>query len=159
MRRMIAFAAVLVLLAGCNGESNPTGTNGPVAFSTVYKSKTSAVTTRRGEIVSRESRWVEVWDEITAGQSPKPALPLVNFENVILIYAAGGELAEMCSDVKVDAVNRVDGSLAITIVEERRPTTCVCPAIVLRPVHVVSVPRAATGATFEFRITNVSGCP
>lgn len=159
MRRMIGFTAVLVLLAGCGGESTPTGTNGPVAFSTVYKSKTSAITSRRGEIVSRESRWIEVWNEITAGQSPKPSLPLVNFENVILIYAAGGELAEMCSDVKVDSVNRVDGSLAITITEERRPSTCVCPTVVLRPVHVVSVPRAASGATFEFRTTNLTVCP
>jgi hypothetical protein len=155
MRWFLVFA---VLLAGCSGESDPTGTNGPVGFSTVYKSKVSGIAGRRGEIISRQDRWAAVWDEITAGMTPKPALPAVNFEESILIFAAGGDLAESCTDLRVDSVTRIDGSLAISIVEERR-TNCVCPPIVLRPVHVVAVPRAATGATFEFRVTTVSGCP
>ena len=149
--------AVLLLLAGCSGESNPTGTNGPVPTVQVYKSKTSAIPGRRAEIVSRQSRWVEVWDEITANHSPKPAIPVVDFDNVLLIFAAGGELANACSDIRIESVTRTDGALAVSILEERRPN-CTCPAIVIRPVHVVSAPRAATNATFEFRVANVSGC-
>jgi hypothetical protein len=149
--------ALLLLLAGCSGESTPTGTNGPVPTVQVYKSKTSAITGRRAEIVSRQSRWVEVWDEITANVSPKPAIPVVDFDNVLLIFAAGGVLANSCSDIRIESVTRTDGTLAVSIVEERRPT-CTCPAVVIRPVHIVSAPRAATNATFEFRVTNVSGC-
>lgn len=156
--RLPKIVAALILLAGCGGESTPTGTNGPVPTVQVYKSKTSAIQGRRAEIVSRQSRWVEVWDEITASQSPKPAIPVVDFDNVLLIFAAGGELAHSCSDIRIESVTRTDGALAISILEERRPT-CTCPAVVIRPVHVVSAPRAATNATFEFRVANVSGCP
>ena len=156
--RMKRIIAALILLAGCSGESSPTGTNGPVPTIQVYKSKTSAIPGRRAEIVSRQSRWVEVWDEITANHSPKPAIPVVDFDNVILIFAAGGELGHACSDIRIESVTRTDGALAVSIVEERRPT-CTCPAVVIRPVHVVSVPRAATNASFEFRVANVSGCP
>jgi hypothetical protein len=155
--RMQRIIAALILLAGCSNESSPTGTNGPVPTIQVYKSKTSAIPGRRAEIVSRQSRWVEVWDEITANVSPKPAIPVVDFDNVILIFAAGGELAHSCSDIRIESVTRTDGALAVSILEERRPT-CACPAIVIRPVHIVSVPRAATNATFEFRVANVSGC-
>ena len=155
--RIQRIVAALILLAGCSSESSPTGTNGPVPTIQVYKSKTSAIPGRRAEIVSRQSRWVEVWDEITANVSPKPAIPVVDFDNVILIFAAGGELAHSCSDIRIESVTRTDGALAVSILEERRPT-CACPAIVIRPVHVVSVPRAATNATFEFRVANVSGC-
>jgi hypothetical protein len=149
--------ALLLLLAGCSGESTPTGTNGPVPTIQVYKSKASAITGRRAEIVSRQSRWVEVWDEITANVSPKPAIPVVDFDNVLLIFAAGGELANSCTDIRIESVTRIDGALAVSILEERRPN-CSCPAILIHPVHVVSAPRAATNASFEFRVANVSGC-
>ena len=153
----VALMVAVILFVGCGGESSPTGTDGPVGFSSVYKSKTSGVAARRAEVISRQDRWAEVWNDITSAQSPKPPLPAVNFEDSILIFAAGGELAESCSDLRVESVTRVNGALAIVILEERR-TNCTCPPIVLRPVHVVSVPRAATGASFEFRIATLTGC-
>jgi len=157
MRRLIAFAVFTLVIAGCNGESSPTGTDGVVAFTNVYKAQVSGVASRRGEVISQASRWAEIWESIAAGQSPTPPMPSVNFDTSLLIFAAGGELSS-CSDFKVNSVKRVDGALQIDVVEERR-ANCVCPAIVARPVHVVSVPRAATGAEFEFQIVNVSGCP
>lgn len=153
--RIQRIVAVMILLAACNGESNPTGTDGPIAATQVYKSKTSGLAGRRGEVISRQSRWVEVWDEITAGMTPKPALPAVDFENALLIVGAVGEV-DSCSDGRIESVTRVSGALQVSILEERRPN-CTCPAIVVRPVHVVSVPRAATGAEFSFRIVNL-GC-
>ena len=154
--RIQRIVAVMILLAACSGESNPTGTDGPVPTTQVYKAKTSGLTGRRGEVISRQSRWAEVWDEITAGMSPKPALPAVDFENALLIVGAIGEV-DSCSDGRIESVTRVSGSLEVSILEERRPN-CVCPAIVVRPVHVVSVPRAATGASFAFRIVNLNSC-
>lgn len=151
--RTPSIVAVMILLAACSGESNPTGTDGPVPTTQVYKAKTSGVAGRRGEVISRQSRWAEVWDEITAGMTPKPALPAVDFEKEILIVGAIGEV-DSCTDARIESVNRVAGALAISILEERRPN-CACPAIVARPVHVVAVPRAATGATFTFRSVNL----
>jgi hypothetical protein len=154
VKRLIA---AMVVLAACSGESNPVGTDGPVPTTQVYRSRTSGIASRRGEIISRQSRWVEVWDEITASASPKPPIPNVDFEQVLLVFAAGGELPDACSDARIESVTRVSGSLDVSIVEERRPT-CVCPPMTIRPVHVVSVPRAATGASFSFRVANVSSC-
>lgn len=156
--RMPRIAAVLILLAACNGESNPTGTDGPVPTTQVYKSKSSGLAGRRGEIISRQSRWAEVWDEITVNQSPKPALPTVDFEQVLLVVGATGELPDACSDGRIESVTRVSGSLEVSILTENRPN-CVCPAVVVRPVHVVSVPRAATGASFAFRTVSLGTCP
>ena len=155
--RIQRIVAVMILLAACKGESNPTGTDGFVPTVLVYKSKTSGIAGRRAEIISRQSPWIEAWDQVTAGQSPKPPLPAVNFDESILVFVAGGELSNSCSDIRIESVNRVDGALEVSILEERRPN-CTCPAIVVRPVHIVSVPRAATGASFTFRVTNLNSC-
>ena len=153
-QRIVAF---MILLAACKGESNPTGTDGFVPTTLVYKSKTSGIAGRRAEIISRQTPWIEAWDQITAGMSPNPALPNVNFDDSILIFVAGGELADSCGDVRIESVNRVDGALEVSIIEERRPN-CSCPAVVVRPVHIVSAPRAATGASFTFTVTNLNTC-
>jgi hypothetical protein len=155
--RIQPIVAVMILLAACQGESNPTGTDGVVPTVLVYKSKSSGIAGRRAEIISRQSIWSETWDQITAGMSPKPPLPNVNFDDSILVFAAGGELSDSCGDIRIASVNRVGGALEVSIIEERRPT-CTCPAVVVRPVHVVSVPRAATGASFTFSVVNVNTC-
>jgi len=155
--RIQRIVAVMILLAACKGESNPTGTDGFVPTVLVYKSKYSGIAGRRAEIISRQTPWSEAWDQITAGMTPKPPLPTVDFDQSILIFVAGGELSDSCGDVRIDSVNRIGGALEVSIIEERRPT-CACPAVVVRPVHIVSVPRAATGASFTFTVVNVNSC-
>lgn len=157
--RAIGIVSLMLLIVSCNGESTPTGTDGPVPTTQVYKSKSSGIAGRRGEVISRQSRWAEVWDEITAGQSPKPALPAVNFEESILIFGAVGGLPDGCYDGRIESVQRRSGALEISIVEERHTGCAVCPQLAVNPVHVVSVPRLATGATFTFRTATINSCP
>lgn len=146
---------LLALLAGCSGDSSPTGPDGPIAFSDVYRDKASNITTRRAEIVSRSSRWDTVWSEI-GGTASKPA---VDFEKNILIVAALGETGDSCKHVRITGVTRQGGALNVTIAETRLPPSCVCPPNTVRPVHVVSVPRAATSASFSWTsITEGNPC-
>lgn len=157
--RALTLSLALVLLASCNGDSDPTAPDGPVPFTQVAKEQYTGIRMRRAEIISRESRWAEVWDEITATRSPKPALPPVNFETQILILAAYGESGDACRDVRIEKVDRRNGVLEISILDQQRPPNCpVCPPVVVQPVHVVSVARAATGASYTWRVTTQQ-CP
>jgi hypothetical protein len=161
MKRTLAvtIALTFVVLAGCSGASDPTSPDGAVIFTQVYKSTTSGVRSRHGEVITRQSRWTQVWDEITAGQSPKPALPAVDFEQRILVYAALGELGDSCADIELESIQRVNGALLVSVVERHRLATCpVCPPTTSQPVIVVAVPRAATDVSFSFRTSNTGAC-
>jgi hypothetical protein len=143
----LASVVILALLAGCSGESSPTGPDGPVAFTEIFRDKASNLTTRRAEIVSRDARWDALWTEIRGSASNKP---VVDFEKNILIVAALGETGDSCKHVRITGVSRSMGALNVTIAETRLPPSCVCPPNSVRPVHVVSVPRAASNATFTW---------
>lgn len=159
MRRLLFFFASLLLVSACSGESNPAGPDGPVAFADVYQSSFSGIQTRRGEIISRESRWVEVWDELQSHVSPKPAIPAVNFNDRLLILGALGTNGDRCTKAQVQSVQTQGGTLVIRIAEVHRPSTCApCPPDTSQAVHVVSVPRAATGATFTFVTATANSC-
>ena len=105
MRKLFSLGLLLLLVFGavsCNGESGPTGSDGPVPFSQVYKNKNSGISRRGAEVVSRQSRWDEVWAEIGA----TTAKPVVNFEENILIVAALGTTGDACRDMKIEKVDR-----------------------------------------------------
>jgi hypothetical protein len=154
MRLACVILLASVFLVACGGESSPTGPDGPIAFSDVFRDKVSNLTTRRAEIVSRSARWDTVWSEI-GSSAPKPA---VDFESKILIVAALGETGDSCKHVRITGVTRQMGGLNVTIAETRLPPSCVCPPNTVRPVHVVSVPRAASTATFNWT-TLTEGAP
>jgi hypothetical protein len=153
------YALILLLIAGCSGsESSPTGPDGPVQMTEVYKDQSTGVLGRRAEVISRESRWVEVWSEIVSNRSPKPALPAVNFDEKILVLAALGDTGDACKSVRIETVTRVAGALNISIAETRPPANCSCPPVTVQPVHVVAIPRAATDASFNWRTLTLGGC-
>jgi len=143
-------ALIILLIAGCAGESSPTDPDGLVAYTDVYRSQTSGVMNRRAEVISREARWVEVWNEIVANQSPRPAMPAVNFDEKILVMASLGETANSCKLIDLQHVERKSGALIISVVESAPAPPCTCPPIVVQPVHVIAVPRLATDATFNW---------
>jgi hypothetical protein len=155
-----AVALTLILLAGCDGDSSsPTSPDGVVAFTTVHQTQFSGIRTRRGEVISRGDVWRQTWEEINATLSPKPALPTVDFERNILLLAALGETGDACKRVAIESVEHRGGALRVSAKETRPPASCVCPPVTVQPVHVVSIPRAATGASFEFRsVTEGAGC-
>lgn len=158
MRTALA-ASLLLLVVSCNGGSSPTAPEGNVPFTTVFSDIRSGVRVRRMEIISRASEWQAVWSEIAGGQSPQPPLPSVNFEEQLLIFVALGETPDACVRVAVEGVTRRDGVLHVAVKRTRPPSSCVCPPVVAFPVHVVSIPRAATGAEFSLRdVTEGPGC-
>jgi hypothetical protein len=160
MRRLAPTLALLVVLVSCNGESSsPTGADGIVPFNTVHKEQSTGIRTRRAEVISRADLWAQAWEEIVANRSPKPLVPIVDFERNIVILAALGETADACKSIAIESVERRNGELLVSIKETRPPASCVCPPVTVQPVHVVSVPRAATGARFAFRsVTEGNAC-
>lgn len=154
---LIAMACFAAL--GCADDLVPTGVDGPVAMTQIVRQKQSGITGRRAEVITRETRWVQVWEEITSRQSPKPALPSVNWESQVLILAALGETGDACKDVEIERVERTSGALVVSILDKNPAPNCnPCPPVTAQPVHVVAVPRAAAGATYNWRLFTIT-CP
>lgn len=162
MRTGTLVVTALLLLTSCsNGsDSSPTGPDTIVPFETVHREQITGVRERRAQLISRQDLWEQTWAEIVSNRSPKPPIPAVDFERNILIFVALGDTADACKSVRVNDVRRRStGELLVDVKETRSPASCVCPAVVVRPVHVVAVPRSATGAAFAFEpVTEGPGC-
>jgi hypothetical protein len=157
--RYFAIAMACFAALACSDDQLPTGVNGPVAMTQIVRQKQSGITARRAEVIARETRWVQVWDEITSRQSPKPPLPTVNWDTQLLVLAALGESGDACKDVEIERIDRTDGALVVSILDKSPGANCnPCPPVTVQPVHVVAVPRAAASATYSWRPFTMS-CP
>lgn len=151
-----------LLLASCNSgsDSSPTDPGDVIPFVTVHREQITGVRERRAQLISRQDLWEQMWAEIVSNRSPKPPIPAVDFDRNILIFVALGDTPDACKSVRIDDVERrASGELLVDVKETRPPPSCSCPAVVARPVHVVAVPRSATGVAFTFEsVTEGPGC-
>ena len=162
MRTGSLIATALLLLASCNSgsDSSPTGPDTIVPFVTVHREQITGVAQRRAELISRQDLWEKTWAEIVSNRFPKPPIPTVDFDRNLLIFVALGETPDSCKSVRIDDVRRrASGELLVSVKETRPPPSCSCPPVVAFPVHVVAVPRSATGVAFTFEsVTEGPGC-
>ena len=157
MRPLLPALLALTLLS-CDDYSI-TLPDGPVAFSEVRKESNTGIRVRRTEVISAQSRWIAVWDEIMATRSPKPPLPAVDFSANVLLLAALGDTPDACKSVVIERVEQRGGMFVVSVKETRPPASCVCPPVVAQPVHVVAAARVATTGSFEWRsVTEGNPC-
>lgn len=162
MRTGMLIATALLFLASCDGgsDSSPTGPDTIVPFVTVHREQITGVRQKRAQLISRQDLWEQTWAEIVSNRTPKPPIPAVDFDSNILIFVALGDTPDACKSVRVaDVRRRASGELLVGVKETRPPPSCSCPPVVASPVHVVAVPRSATGVAFTFEsVTEGPAC-
>lgn len=138
----------VALIAGCDGDFvvNPDD-DGPIRFETIYKSQDSDISEQFEEIVSSSAEWERIWDDIGAGGAP----PRVDFgrENVAIV--TGGVRPDACHAVEIVDVRHDDGILQVDAELIEPGTGCVCPQVVVRPVHAVVFRRIFALVDFDVR--------
>jgi hypothetical protein len=151
--KVVLSLLALFSLATCH--ESPTAPGGPLTFSTVWKEQQTGLYARREEVIGTDTRWTQVWAEIVANRSPKPAVPAVDFSTSSLILVARGETGDACRTIEIDRVEADGGTYRVAVQDLRSPMSCSCPAVTVQPVHVVAVPRVAAAVVATYRSVTI----
>lgn len=110
----------------------------------------SGMDSKRGRIITDSAALRAAWDTVFAkyavGQKPFP--PNIDFRLNVILIASAGETPTQLEWFRITMVRERPEHLAV-LVESQWPR-CGGAPVVTNPVHIVSVPRKATQATFEF---------
>lgn len=142
-KRSVVFALAALMIVAC--EESPTEPESTLSFQTVVSASHSGIVEQRGEVITSQERWAQVWSEIQAGVGPEePARPQIDFARRSVIMAAMGEQQNGCYAIEVERVRESGGSVQVTARRSRADAACACLAFIARPVHVVTIdtPRA-----------------
>lgn len=145
---LLLTALVLALLAGCDGDSVIiTDPDGDVPFQTLLLTQFSDIDRPATEIIDNSREWEDVWDEIGRGGPP----PTVDFSRDMVALVAAGERPNGCYSVEITSINLRSGFLRINADVNAPGSNCVCPAVIVQPVHAVRLPRTSRSASFDVR--------
>lgn len=149
-KRFVLGPALLLasLLAGCDGDYlvDPDD-DGPLRFETLYESQDSQLSGPRELIVTNQDSWERVWDDIGVPGPP----PRVDFDREMVAVVAAGTQPDGCHFVEITDVRQDDGVLEIDAEVVEPGANCVCPDVIVRPVHAVVFRRVFGPVDFDVR--------
>jgi hypothetical protein len=141
---------LLAMLIGCRRDSLPTSPTAPgggaraLTFQTVIASKESRIASPTFVVITDSGSWRQFL--IGAGLS-EPAVS-IDFTHEMAIVAATGTQNDSCKSVEIKSVVDEGGQLAVQVNDARLPPSCVCPPVVVNPVHIVKTERSAARPVF-----------
>ena len=136
-----------LLLAGCDGDIIITDPDGFVSFQTLIQAQTSDITVSRRQLIETSSEWAAVWNEIGRGGPP----PEVDFRRDMVALVAAGSQPNGCFAIEIRSID-VRGSLLRIDADLTEPGPgCVCPTVVVHPVHAVRLREIHREVDFDVR--------
>lgn len=110
-----------------------------LVFTTVVQEAFSGIRTQRELVIRSAPAWAALWELHTAGRSPAPPLPAVDFSTHMLIAIFAGD-TKGCRDFEIRKVDVVSGQVAVDYENRDITPTAICVAAITNPMHVVAVP-------------------
>jgi hypothetical protein len=132
-------------------------------FERVAMDSFSGVAQKKNVLIKDEASWARLWAEHTAGRSPAPALPKVDFTSKMLVGVFLGDTGS-CRTVAIPHVVAGTISVKVEVDERSLQTFDVCPAVVTQPMQVVAIDRTeipvefvpAAGAPLRFQTLSLT---
>lgn len=125
----------------------PAGTG--ITFETVAKDTFSGVTAPQNVVIKDQATWDKLWAQHTAGRTPVPAQPKVDFTRKMLIGVFAGEYASGCRSMVIGRVAAGATKLEVEIDERDVTPVAICVPVVVQPMQVVAVDRVDADVAFN----------
>jgi hypothetical protein len=117
-------------------------------FERVVKDSFSGVHEKKNVVIRDEAAWARLWAEHTAGRSPAPELPKIDFTNKMLVGVFAGDSSSGCHTIAIPHVVAGTSSIKVEVDERELQTFDVCPAVVTQAMQIVAIERS--DITVEF---------
>jgi hypothetical protein len=116
-------------------------------FERVAKDSFSGVSQKKNLVIKDQAAWAGLWAEHSAGRTPAPELPKIDFSQKMLVGVFLGDTGS-CRTIAIPRVVAGATSVKVEVEERSLQTFEVCPAVVTQPMQVVAIDR--TDAPIEF---------
>jgi len=120
-----------------------------ITFDTVAKDTFSGVTAAQNVVIKDQAAWDKLWAQHTAGRTPAPSQPKVDFTRKMLIGVFAGDYASGCRSMVVGRVAAGASKLEVEIDERDVTTVAICLPVVTQPMQVVAVDRVDADVAFN----------
>jgi hypothetical protein len=152
MRKLFYGLGLLVLLSGCaRHEALNPGTD-QLSFTTVASGHNSSFDSRRPQlfVLSSQSDLDDFWNQHTAGRTPRPPQPAVNFTNEVLLALIDKTEPSTGYSIKIETLEAGDAEITVKAVRAIPGPAMLAGDALTVPYHIVKTAR--TSQTFKLAL-------
>jgi len=152
--RLLLAGTAIAVTTGCDVPSDPTVPHGaqPLELHVLGEPTVNYIyfglPDRRRVVIRTRDAWESFWNEATAGVTPGPPVPSVDFGSYMVIVAGAGTKPTSGYGVRVDAVHEREGRIYVQVREVSPGATCGTYQAFTSPTTAVRVPRRDGSAVF-----------
>jgi hypothetical protein len=108
-------------------------------FRTIARGYQSGITTPGVELARNEHEWEDLWSRHTSIVLPRPALPPVDFDHEMVVFASLGTRPTMGYALEIARLSPQEGGLLLEAVERKPAKDAILPQLVSQPFHIIAV--------------------
>lgn len=120
----------------------------PIPFEPVARDSFSGVHEKKNVVIKDEAAWARLWNEHSAGQSPAPELPQIDFASKMLVAVFAGESGSGCHTIMIPRIVAGTASIKVQVDERELQTFAACPAVLTHAMQVVAIDRTEVPVEF-----------
>ena len=123
---------VISLLWGCEKDSAPT----TVTFETIDQGSNSGIVRQSVETITNQSDWQALWAEHTKITDPAPELPVVDFDQEMVIAAFDGQWPTGGFSTEITGIEETPEKIVVSVLSTS-PAGGTTIQILTQPFHIV----------------------
>lgn len=129
----------------------------PIVFSEIQTGKNSNYSEFTTKEILNIKELSDVWVNLFAKYDRKPPIPLIDFENKMLIALALGERNSGGYSIQVNSILETKNNININVSENKPGSTCMTSSVMVYPFQLIEIPRTAKRITFT-KTVNINEC-
>ena len=119
------------------------------SFESMGKSGYSGLEDRKDYVIKDASEWKNLWEVAYARVSQKPALPVVDFNNEMIIAVAQGSHSTGGYNIEVTGILEKENSLEVQVKETSPAPGAIVTQAFTQPFHIVKTKKSDKEVVFK----------
>lgn len=120
------------------------GGGGAIAFETIENADLSGIELSEPQVftIATDGEWEEFWQRHRAHDTPRPALPAVDFSREMVIAAVDRQEPSGGYRWEISGIEESGGELLVRVIKGVPGDGCILPTVITQPHHIVRLARS-----------------
>ena len=130
-------------------KTNASPTFKEVIYSTLSEGNNGGFMGKQNVVITSQEKFEEVWNEAYSNYMKKPTVPVVNFENRMVLLTTMGEQNNGGFSIKVASITEHDNNVMVIVEENIPDNNCMTTSVITFPYEIIEMPYTLKTIVFK----------
>lgn len=120
-----------------------------VIFSTLSEGNNGGFISKQNVVITSQEKLEEIWNEAYSNYMKKPTVPVLNFENKMVLLTTMGEQNNGGFSIKIASITEHDNNVMVIVEENIPDNNCMTTSVITFPYEIIEMPYTLKTIVFK----------